>query len=91
MSSRAIARLGDSSDHGAAIVSTNQDGTVFCEGAEVAVAGATLAPHSDHSPLTINGNLATKLFINSKAVVLNGSITGCGASVIAGATKTFGT
>ena len=92
MATRLIARKGDSSSHSATIVSTNQDGTVFCEGKEVAVDGAILASHGtpSHSPLTITGNLATKLFINSKAVVLDDSTAGCGAAVIAGAIKTYG-
>lgn len=89
---RLIARLGDNTDHGAVIVTTNQDGTVFCEGKEVAVDGATIAPHGDpgHSPLTITDDLATKLFVNGKAVVLNDSVAGDGAIVIAGSVKTFG-
>ena len=92
--SRAIARLGDSTDHGVNIITTNQDGTVFCEGKEVAVSGATIAAHfSDptHPVNPILTNLATKLFINGKAVVLIGSIANCGAVVNSGAAKTFGT
>jgi len=93
MANRKIARLGDSSDHGAVIATHGQDGSVFCEDAIVAVNGASLASHySDptHVNPIINSNLATKLFINGKAVVLNGSIATCGAAIIAGATKTFG-
>jgi len=94
MATRALARLGDGSNHGATIATSGQDGTVFCEGKEVAVDGATLNSHySDpvHVNPPITGNLATTLFINGKAVVLNGSTATCGAVIIAGATKTFGT
>ena len=93
---RLIARKGDSSSHGAVIVFTNQDGTVFCEGKEVAVYGAELATHYTlpvHPLPRIIENLATKLFVNSKAVVLNDSIADpaiCGATIIAGSSKTFG-
>ena len=93
MATRALARLGDLSTHTAVIITTNQDGTVFCEGKEVAVDRALLAPHGALTPhpLIINGNLATTLFINGKAVVLNNSTAQYGAKIIAGATKTFGT
>ena len=90
---RLIARKGDNSSHGAVIITTNQDGTVFCEGKEVAVNGATIVSHYSkpvHSTPAIISNLATKLFINKKAVVLNGSIADCGSVIIAGSTKTYG-
>jgi len=93
---RLIARLGDGSSHGAAIIDANQDGTVFCEGKLVAVDGARLASHYSnpthvtHVTPAITGNLATTLFVNGKAVVLQGSIATCGAAIIAGSTKTFG-
>ncbi len=94
MASRKIARVGDNSSHDAAIITSNQDGTVFCEGAVVAVDGAELASHySDPTHVTpaITANLSTTVFINNKAVVLHDSVATCGASIIAGATKTFGT
>ena len=93
MATRLIARKGDSSDHGATIDFTNQDGTVFCEGKEIAVAGAKLISHYSnptHTTPEINGNLATKLFVNGKAVVLNNSTAICGSVIIAGSTKTYG-
>lgn len=91
--SRLIARKGDGSSHGATIFFTNQDGTVFCEGKEVAVEGAKLNSHySDpvHVTPEIHNNLASKLFVNGKKVVLNGSIADCNAVVEAGSVKTYG-
>ncbi|MHA1690369.1 MAG: PAAR domain-containing protein [Candidatus Heimdallarchaeaceae archaeon] len=90
MATRLIARKGDNSTHGAVIITTNQDGTVFCEGKEVAVDGARLAPHATHGSPQITLNLATKLFVNGKAVVLHDSEATCGAKVIAGSVKTYG-
>jgi len=91
--SRLIARKGDGSSHGATIFFTNQDGTVFCEGKEVAVEGAKLYSHYSepvHETPEIHGNLASKLFINGKKVVLDDSIADCGAVIEAGSTKTYG-
>jgi len=91
--SRLIARKGDGSSHDATIFFTNQDGTVFCEGKEVAVEGAKLVSHYSHpvhETPEIHDNLASKLFVNGKKVVLNGSVADCGAEIIAGSTKTFG-
>jgi len=91
--SRLIARKGDGSSHGATIFFTNQDGTVFCEGKEVAVEGAKLNSHYSepvHVTPEIHNNLASKLFVNGKKVVLDGSIADCGAEIISSATKTYG-
>ena len=93
MASRLIARVGDLTSHGAPIISSNQDGSVFCEGKEVAVDGAVVQTHySDptHPSPPITSNLSSSIFINGKAIVLNGSIATCGAVVQAGSAKSFG-
>ena len=96
MASKALARLGDLTTHGAPIISSGQDGTVFCEGKEVAVEGAVIATHENdptHALPYLDTNLSSSIFINGKPIALHGSIannSNCGASVIASATKTFG-
>lgn len=96
--SRAVARIGDTSSHGGYISTSNQDGTVsnpdgtvIAEGIEVAVDGALhVCPIPGHGTTSISTNLDDNWLVNGKNVVLDGSVAGCGASIIATATKTFG-
>lgn len=91
MSGRLVALLGDTSDHGGTITSSNQDGTVTAEGKQVCVDGAILnCPIPGHGPNSINSNLDNDWEINGKKVVLDGSKASCGASIISSATRTFG-
>jgi len=88
---RLIALLGDSSNHGGSIVSTNQDGSVKAEGKVIPVEGAIFqCPIESHGNTEIHGNLDDDWFINGKKVVLEGSIAGCGAVIISSAMKTYG-
>jgi len=87
--SRAVARVGDTCDHGGSIISSNQDGSVKAEGKEVAVEGAVLNC-SIHGQTEIHGNLDDNWTVNGKKVVLDGSVADCGAVIIASASRTFG-
>jgi len=91
MSKRAVARIGDSSTHGGSIITSNQDGSVKAEGKEIAVEGALFScPIEGHDVTSITSNLDNDWTVNGKKVVLDGSVAGCGARIIATATKTFG-
>jgi len=89
--SRKVALLGDSSNHGGSIITSNQDGTVKAEGKEIPVEGAMFScPIEEHGVTAITSNLDDDWFINGKKVVLEGSVAGCGAVIISSAVKTFG-
>jgi len=79
-----VARLGDTSDHGGTIISTNQDDTVRANGIPIAVDGAI---HS--CPITGHGDtpitpITVKTYINGKLVVTIGAQAGCGAKINVG-------
>jgi len=88
---RLVALLGDSSNHGGSIVTSNQNGSVSAERKVIPVEGALFScPVHGHGTTEIHGNLDDKWLINGKKVVLEGSTAGCGAAIISSATKTFG-
>ena len=71
--------VGDVSDHGGSITSSNQDGTVTVAGTVIAVSGAILA-------CPIHGNqsisaITTKSKINGKLVLTYGATAACGAKI----------
>ena len=82
MSLHSVGCLGDVSDHGGTVISTNQDGTVKVAGLDVAVSGALhQCPIKDHGTTPITAT-TTKSFINGKLIVTYGATAGCGAKII---------
>lgn len=80
-----IARLGDTSSHGGAIITSASK--TLCE-------GALIARESDildcpiHGPNPIVGH-SSKLLVEGKFCARHGDATACGATLISGATKTM--
>ena len=84
-----IARLGDPSDHGGSIITTNQDDTVVANGIPVAVDGALHScPIVGHGVTAITP-IAIKTYINGKLVVTVGAQAGCGAVISDGSPNVF--
>jgi uncharacterized Zn-binding protein involved in type VI secretion len=82
MSAKIVAVLGDGSTHGGTIVSTNQDGRATLANIAIAVYGANHScPIIGHGTTTIEENCSTVTTINGKAVVIYGSVAGCGAII----------
>jgi len=78
---RYIALLGDSSNHGGIITSSNQEGTLKVNGVEVAEEGALHScPIKDHGVRPVSAAVV-KSFHNSKLIITQGAIAGCGAKI----------
>ena len=79
-----VARLGDSSSHGGAIITSATK--TSCEGMLVARVGDTLSCpiHGDNPIATGSPNFPTEGTLTARS----GSVTACGAVIIGGATKT---
>ena len=76
-----IACLGDPSNHGGSIISTNTDGTVHAEGIDVAVNNALHScPISEHGVTSIAA-ITTKTYINGKLILTTNAVAGCGALI----------
>ena len=74
-----IALLGDTSTHGGALTTTNQDGRLLTAGIAVCANGCTLA-------CPIHGNrivtaITTRSFVNGRLIVTAGAIASCGAVI----------
>lgn len=80
-----IARIGDTSTHGGAIVTSASKS--HCEGPLIAREGDILNCPL-HGPNPIVGH-STKLMCEGKFVARHGDATACGATLISGATKSF--
>jgi uncharacterized Zn-binding protein involved in type VI secretion len=78
-----IARLGDTSTHGGAIITSASKS--YCEGALIAREGDIL-DCPIHGPNPIVGH-STKLKCEGPFVARHGDATACGATLISGATK----
>lgn len=83
----AVARLGDTSDHGGEIISS---------AARTTVEGKLVARVADRHSCPIPGHGVTEIVTGSprfkcegEQVARTGSLTACGARIIGGATKTF--
>ncbi|MBN3839269.1 PAAR domain-containing protein [Burkholderia sp. Ac-20349] len=77
----AIARLGDSSDHGGTI--TSASGDVLVNGIGAARAGDThVCPISGHGTTTLSST--STVMVNGRAVVRIGDTAGCGAKITRG-------
>jgi len=76
-----IVVLGDGSDHGGVVITTNQDGTLKVNGADVAVEGAKHScPVTGHGITTITA-VTIKSYHNGKLILTDGAIAGCGAVI----------
>jgi len=72
-----IALLGDLSDHGGSIITTNQDGKFLVAGIAVAVAGALHScPIEGHGITSISAT-TSKSFCNGKLILTEGAVAGC--------------
>jgi uncharacterized Zn-binding protein involved in type VI secretion len=77
-----VAVLGDASDHGGSLTTTNQDGTVKLAGVVIAV------DQCNHScPITGHGTtqvtaITKKSKINGKLIITHGATAGCGAMIV---------
>lgn len=83
----ATARLGDGSNHGGIIITTNTDNLVTNDGLPIAVHGALHScPITGHGVTSISA-ITSKTKINDKLVLTTGAIAGCGAIIIGGGTN----
>lgn len=78
---RRIVCLGDLSNHGGSIITTNADGNVYAGATDVAVHGALhLCPIPDHGTTPVS-SIITKTKVNGKLVLTTNAIAGCGAKM----------
>lgn len=78
---RRIACLGDSSNHGGSIITTNTDGTVRASGTAVAVHGALHSCPIPNHGVTLISSIIIKTYANSKLVLTKDALAGCGAKI----------
>lgn len=78
---RRVALLGDGSDHGGTIITTNQDGSLKVGGMEVAVEGALHScPLPGHGVTPISA--ITKItYQNGELILTEKAVAGCGAVI----------
>jgi uncharacterized Zn-binding protein involved in type VI secretion len=77
-----VALLGDSSNHGGVITTSNQDGTLTVGGVEVAVSGALHScPITGHGVTSITP-ITVKTYQNGKLILTEGAMSACGAILI---------
>ena len=82
MTNKSVARLGDTSDHGGAIITAT--GNAMCNGIGIAIDGDLHdCPIPGHgiTPIASNINDVTS---NGKGIITTGAIAGCGAKIITG-------
>jgi len=78
---RRVACVWDISTHGGTIITSNQNGTVFAKGSEIAVNRAQHScPIEGHGTTEIS-SIISKTFINGKLVITEGATAGCGAII----------
>jgi len=79
--SKRIACVGDISNHGGVITTSNQDGSFLVGGIEVAVNGALHScPIDDHGVTSIIA-IVNKTKLNGKLIITEGAVAGCGAII----------
>lgn len=78
----AVARLGDTSDHGGTIISASTD---------TKVNGSGVARQGDQHSCPIRGHgttpltaIATKTYVDGRLVITVGAVAGCGATIVQG-------
>jgi len=79
--SQPIAVLGDPSNHGGALITTNQDGTVQLQGLPICANGCLHAcPIPGHGTTPVV-SIATVTSIQGLLVITYGAVAGCGAII----------
>ena len=91
----ALSRVGDTNGVGGAL--TIGAGTVFINGIAAALHVNTITPHSPygkrhppHHAAKTTGAVTTTVFIENKAVVMKGTSTSCGHSIVDASGDVFG-
>lgn len=78
---RRIALLGDGSDHGGELTSTNQDGSFVVNAGLVCAHGCEhTCPIEGHGKTAVTA-VTTRSFINGKLIITQGATAGCGATI----------
>jgi uncharacterized Zn-binding protein involved in type VI secretion len=76
-----IALLGDSSDHGGSLVSTNTDNTFDVGGIQVCANGCDHScPIPGHGTTQVSA-VTVKSYINGKLIITTNAVAGCGATI----------
>jgi uncharacterized Zn-binding protein involved in type VI secretion len=76
-----IACLGDSSNHGGTLISTNQDGRLTVKDIQVCVNGCSHScPIPGHGVTSVTA-VAVKSFDNNQLIITEGAQAGCGAVI----------
>jgi uncharacterized Zn-binding protein involved in type VI secretion len=76
-----IAVLGDGSDHGGTLVSTNQDNRLLTNGIPVCANGCEHdCPILGHGKTSVSA-VTVKSFVNGKLIITTGAVAGCGAKI----------
>ena len=79
--SKDIALLGDGSSHGGVLISTNQDNTLDVGGTPVCVDQCLHScPIPGHGVTAVSA-ATSKSFQNSKLIITQGAVAGCGAVI----------
>jgi len=81
MATKRVCCLGDESNHGGTVISTETDETVIVGGVPVCADGAQHScPISGHGVTPISP-IAIKTYVNGKLVITEGAQAGCGAVI----------
>ena len=76
-----VACLGDPSDHGGTLISTNQDDRLKAGGIAVCANGCQHScPIYGHGTTPVTA-ITTKSWVNGKLIVTEGAVAGCGAII----------
>jgi len=76
-----IACLGDSSNHGGTLISTNQDGRFLTTGIAVCANGCSHScPIPGHGVTSVTA-ATIRSFVNGKLIITYGATAGCGATI----------
>jgi uncharacterized Zn-binding protein involved in type VI secretion len=81
-SGKCVALIGDQSDHGGSLISTNQDGTLNVSGGLVCVEGALHSCPLPFHGITSVSAITIKTYQNGKLILTQGAFAGCGARII---------
>jgi len=79
--SKRIALIGDPSNHGGSLISTNQDGRFNVGGTLVCANGCLHScPIGGHGVTAVSA-VTTKSYVNGKLIVTEQAVAGCGAVI----------
>lgn len=82
MSALKIACVGDVSNHGGVITTSNQDGRFLVANIEVAVHGALHSCPIEGHGITPITSVINRVYYNGKLVLTEKAIAGCGATIM---------